>query len=280
MMDKTKSFVKSNVFFLVVATACLLYMARGFVEIVETGKTIPEILADGALSAIFGFLVSKLLSLQGIAKGEANPEVAATARLHGETVETISRYIDRLDEWCEMQSAQSLRIAQAKVLAVEGIAYDDFVKGLYPVTVEGEVRFLPMAALSKPKRKAIIKAKRVKLTPLTASSLTSDGGKNKDPYDFGIDKKKYEFRRDAKQWVSKAVCGLLFGYFGVKLIENWSWSSLIWTALQVAVIVLMGMISYLNAYFFVVDVDRHRVIRKIDILQKFEAYAEVNYAIQ
>ena len=280
MIEKTKNFVRSNVFFLVVATACVLYLARGFVEIVETGKTIPEILADGALSAIFGFLVSKLLSLQGLAKGESNEGVIATSKLHGETVEKISPYINHLDEWCDEQSGQALRMARAKILAGEGITYEDYLKGIYPIVREGETVMVSPKGLPRAKRRAIARARRVRLTPLTASALTSDGGKSRDPYDFGPDKKGYEMRRDARQWVSKAVTGLLFGYFGVKLIENWSWSSLIWTALQVAVIVLMGMISYLNAYFFVVDVDRHRVIRKIDVLQKYQAYAEVHYAVQ
>lgn len=280
MMEKTKNFVRSNVFFFVVATACLLYLARGLVEIVETGKSVPEILADGALSAIFGFLVSKLLSLQGLAKGESNQGVLATNKLHGETVEGIAPYINHLDEWCEEQSRQSLVMARTKILAEAGIAYEDYCKGLFPVIIAGETKWVPARELPRDKRRVIAKARRVKLTPLTASALTSDGGKTRDPYDFGPDKKGYERRRDAKQWISKVVTGLLFGYFGVKLIENLSWSSLIWTALQVAVIVLMGMISYLNAYFFVVDVDRHRVIRKIDVLQKYLAYAEVHYAVQ
>ena len=97
-VEKTKDFLKLNLFFVVVAIASLVYIVRGFVEIVETGKTIGEIIADGLVSALFGFFISKLLSLQGMAKGEIDPQVVKTNALHAETVEKISPKIYLLDE--------------------------------------------------------------------------------------------------------------------------------------------------------------------------------------
>jgi hypothetical protein len=115
---------------------------------------------------------------------------------------------------------------------------------------------------------------RLRLTPLTAGALTADTTKPLDPYDFGMDKHAYERRRDLSQLLSKIGCGLLFGYFGVRLLSDFSWDSLIWTALQVAAFLAMGAVAYMRAYFFVVDYDRHRIIRKIDNLQKFKLWSE------
>lgn len=270
VFDKTKDFLRLNLFFFVVALACIVYVVRGFVEIVETGKTVLEILADGFVSALFGFLISKLLSLQGLEKGARAPEVVDTNLLHSKTVLKITSKIYLLDKWCEEKNKEALQIEQSKILALCGISFDDFTKGLYKViTVDGE-KFLPEEALDKERRKTIRKARKVKLTPLTASSLTSDGEKADDPYNFGIDKKTFARRRDGRQIISKIMCGVLFGFYGVRLITDFNVSSLIWTTVQVVLFLVMGVISYLQAYSFVTDEYRHRIIRKIDNLIKFD----------
>lgn len=268
-LEKTKEFLKLNLFFIVVALASIIYIVRGFVEIVETGKTIGEIIADGLLSALFGFFISKLLSLQGMAKGEIDPKVIKTNALHSETVEKVSPKIYLLDEWCENKNREARKNAQCKILAHAGITYEEFFKGLYRVVTPSGDSFVIEDELSKEKRKAVRKARRVSLTPLTASALTSDGGAKNDPYYMGLEKRQYAIRRDCKQLISKIMCGVLFGFYGVKLIADFNISNLIWTAIQVALFLVMGVIAYLQAYFFIVDEYRHRVIQKIDNLEKF-----------
>ena len=273
-VEKTKRYIRSNLFFGVVALAALVYLVRGFVTIVETGKTVGEIVANGALGATFAFLIGKLMSLQGLTKGESNEQVAATRALHGETVASIAPYIDRLDEWCEQKSLEALVAERSKLLAREGIAYRDFEAGVYHLQEDGACRTVSYKDLPRAKKRVVRRARKLRLTPLTAGALTSDGGKAGDPYDFGPDKVGYQRHRDLRQVGSKVACGLMFGYFGVQLIEDWGWSQLIWTAIQVVTFLTMGVIAYLQAYCFVVDNDRHRVIRKIDNLQKFRAWSE------
>lgn len=268
--EKTKDFLRLNLFFIVVALACVIYIVRGFVEIVETGKTIWEIVADGFVSALFGFLISKLLSLQGLEKGSSAREVADTNLLHSKTVLKITPKIYLLDEWCEKKNKEALKIEQSKVLAGCGISYEDFTNGLYrTITLEGE-KYLPEEALDKVHKRTIRKARRIRLTPLTASSLTADGEKSHDPYNFGINKKEFALRRDGRQIISKIMCGVLFGFYGVRLITDFNVANLIWTAIQVVLFLVMGVISFLQAYSFVTDEYRARIIRKIDNLMKFD----------
>lgn len=277
-IEKTKDFLRLNLFFIVVAIACIVYIIRGLINIVETGKTVAEIIADGSLSAIFGFFISKLLSLQGMAKGELDERVLKTNKLHSQKVEDISRRICLLDEWCERKNQEALKSAQTKILASEGISYQEFEEGRFRLIRKEGFDIVLEDELPKAKKKAVKRARKVKLTPLTSSVLTSDGGKREDPYNFGQDKKGYERRRDEKQLITKVICGLLFGYYGVTMITNFNWSDLIWTAIQVTIFLVMGMIAYLQAFFFVVDEYRHRVIKKIDNLEKFENETRgVNY---
>lgn len=269
-VNKAKDFLRLNLFFIVVAAACLIYIARGFINIVETGKTVGEIIADGLVSALFGFFISKLLSLQGIAKGEIDPNVVSTTNLHARTVEKITPKIYLLDEWCERKNEEALLIARSKLLATKRITIDEFNKGIYKTITPNGIAEICENDLDKDKLRAVKRARKLKLTPLSASVLTSDGANVVDPYNFGLDKKGYSIRRDGKQLISKIMCGLLFGYYGVKLINEFNIASLIWTAIQVALFLVMGVIAYLQAYFFMVDEYRHRIIKKIDNLQKFD----------
>ena len=274
MNEKLRNELRTNVFFAVVGIICLVYLVRGFVTVVEKGKTVWEILADGALSAGVGFLVSKLLSLQGLAKGACHPQVVATTRLHADTVESVADRIDRLDRWCELKNEENLRVGRSKVLATAGLSYEEYLVDCYTLYHAGEAVTVGYEGLPPAKRRAVRRARRLRLTPLTAGALTSDCVHTADPYDFGPDKRRYERRRDLAQVASKVACGLLFGYFGVQLLTDFGWEGLIWTAIQVAAFVAMGCVSYLRAYYFVVDYDRHRVIRKIDNLQKFKVWSE------
>ena len=269
-VEKARDFIKLNLFFLVIAAACAVYVARGLINIVETGKSVAQIIADGAVAAAFGFFISKLMSLQGLAKGENNEFYLQTVKIHAEAVDKITDRLYLLDEWCEEKNRENYEREQRKILLRGGITLEEFRKGEYRlVTAEGE-RTAVESELPKYKKKAIKRARKLKLTPITSSSLTSDGGKADDQYYLGRDKKSFERVRDGRQLTSKVACGILFGYYGVNLISDFSVADLIWTAVQVAVFLIMGMISFLQGYFFIVDEYRHRIIKKIDNVQKFD----------
>lgn len=274
MNEKMRNELRSNVFFIVVGLIAVVYMSRSFVTVVETGKSVWEILADGALGAAFGFLISKLLSLQGLEKGEKQESVQSTVRLHQQAVEAVVPVIDRLDRWCEMKNEENLKVGKSRILARQGIRYEEYCRGIFTIVVDGNLVQTTVKGLPWRKKQAVRKADRLRLTPLTAGALTADGSKPNDVYDFGPDKHAYERRRDLGQILSKVGCGLLFGYFGVRMLNEFSWENLIWTALQTAALLAMGATAYLRAYFFVVDYDRHRIIRKIDNLQKFKIWSE------
>jgi len=276
MNEKMRNELRTNVFFAVVAVISIVYLARSFVTVVETGKSVAAILADGALGAVFGFLISKLLSLQGLAKGEVQEQVVATNRAHQQALEDVLGALDRLDAWCEMKNQENVEVSKRRILAAQGVRYEEYLKGLYTLLVDGEERQVSAKELPRAKKRAVRKADRLRLTPLTAGALTAECNKSADTYDFGMDKHAYERRRDIGQILSKVGCGLLFGYFGVRLMSEFSIESLIWTALQLAALLAMGAVAYMRAYFFVVDYDRHRIKRKIDNLQKFKIWSEHN----
>lgn len=276
MGEKARDFLKKNIGYIVVALVSAIYIATSVIAMGETGKTIGEIIADGAIVLFLGVFVNRIFDLQGMMNGDREDRVQATIRLHGEAVVRISPYLDRLDKWCEEKNREALKIQRTKILASEGMRYDDYFEekgGAKPFIVNNERlkdKYLRGDELKR--LRCYRKALRLKLTPLTASGLTSEGVKKQDPYYLGRTKSQYERGATISDLVEKIVIACLFGYYGAELVQDFSYADLIWKLLQIGIFFITGVIKMYQSYMFVVDEYRSRIVKKIDNLQKFENY--------
>ena len=66
------------------------------------------------------------------------------------------------------------------------------------------------------------------------------------------------------------ILALIFGYYGIQLIQDFSYAELVWKVFQVGMFCAMGVVQSNQAYLFMVDGYRRRIIRFIDRLQEFE----------
>lgn len=80
--------------------------------------------------------------------------------------------------------------------------------------------------------------------------------------------------------ISKIGISVIIGYYGVKLIEEFNYATLIWNTLQVGLFLIMGVIKMYQAYSFITDEFRGRIIKKIDNLQKFDNYISLQQNIK
>lgn len=268
--ERIKKLFKDNIYFLIVLIICSVYVVRSLITIGETGKTITEILADGIITMVFGYLINSILSAQGVLSGQRNEKYISTVALHAKAVEDITPYQDKLDDWCEKETAYTLKKKRSSILQKYSISYDS-VFGKQPIDIE---------TLSKEKQKCINKARKAKITPLTSASLTSEGANANDKYNFGQSTNKYLLSGNMKQIFSKVIFGIIAGYYGVEPLVDKNYAQLIWYCIQIAIFLGMGMIMFIKSYFFVVEDYRHAKIRKIDILQKFKVDCENGYTVK
>ena len=278
MNEKIKDFFQRSLGYFVVVLVAAAYICTAFIQIDETGKSVMRIIADGAIVFLLGFFINRSFDLQGIMDGEKNDRFQSSFTLHGETVVKISPHIDRLDEWCRIKNEENLRIQRTRVLASEGLAYSNYFNedGSAKDIVIDESK-LKNKYTRKIERKRIAcfnKALHLKLTPLTAGELTSEGTKAQDPYDFGRTKQEYEKQRGLYDIISKVVIAAIFGYYGVSLVQNFSYATLIWNCLQVAIFVLVGSINMYNSYLFITGEYRGRIVKKISHLEMFDNYVK------
>lgn len=286
MGEKARDFLKKNIGYMVVGLVSAIYIATSVITMGKTGKTFGEIMADGAVVLFLGVFANRIFDLQGMMNGDREERVQETIRLHGEAVVRVSPYLDRLDKWCEEKNEEALKMQRTKILASEGMRYDDYFdeKGGAKLFVVNKDRlkdkFLRGDEIKR--LRCFRKALRLKLTPLTASGLTSEGGKKQDPYYLGRTKSQYERGATISDVITKVIIACLFGYYGAELVQDFSYADLIWKALQIGIFFITGVIKMYQSYMFVVDEYRGRIIKKIDNLQKFENYihSEINTEVK
>lgn len=276
--ENTKKYIKQYIGYIVIILACLIYIARGIITVEETGKTVMQILGDGFLALFFGVFINYVFELQGMMDGERNDKVIATNKRHADIVDDISSNIDKLDDWCNTKNKEALKLARVRILSVHGLKYDDcfdeegVAKPLSSLNLNFNFTTKEEKKQVKEKVKCYRKACKVKLTLLTTNSLTSEGGRDYDPYYLGQTKRQYKRKTTTMDLISKLGIACIFGYYGARFVTSFSWAFLIWTGIQVVLFLIMGVVKLYTSYMFVIDDYRSRVIKKIDNLTKFKDY--------
>lgn len=278
--ENTKKYIKQYIGYIVIVLACLIYIARGIITVEETGKTVMQILGDGFLALFFGVFINYVFELQGMMDGERNDKVIATNQKHADIVDEISPDIDKLDDWCDKKNKEALKLARVRILSASGLKYDDcfdeegVAKPLSSLKLDLNCSSKEERRQVKDKIKCFRKACKVKLTLLTTNSLTSEGGRDYNPYYLGQTKRQYKRKTTTMDLISKLGIACIFGYYGAKFVTAFSWAFLIWTGIQVVLFLIMGVVKLYTSYMFVVDDYRARVIKKIDNLTKFKDFID------
>ena len=272
--EKIRDLIRNNAGYFSVFLVSMIYIATAFVDIDHNEKTVGQIIADGVVTFFLGILINRIFDMQGMMNGDRDVRVLNTVKLHGETVTRIAPFLDRLEDWCEEQNRQARVTVRKKFLMRQGIRYDDFFDedGFPKPYVFVECKDKRAKKMERRRWMIYQRAVYMKLTPLNAGMLISDGGRQDDPYYFGRTKAEYEKTTFKKDVVSKVVFAMVCGYYGVTLAQDFSYARLIWTALQVGIFLIMGVVKMYQSYIFVTDEYRGRIVKKVDTLQRFEIF--------
>ena len=276
-----------NAGYLAVLLISLAYVISSLVTISKTGKSAIEIIGTSILSFIVGTLITSAFRSIGVRKGDESEIMISTNKFHDKTVEEITPYINRLDEYCEEENVQALKKIRTKILAKAGLKYDDcFDKNgvALEITIDCENESSQQNVSRKKKREtkkkirrkknAYNKAMHLKLKPLLSSNLTSDGVNADNPFDFGSSKKTYTAQKNITGTFSRVLTAIIVGYFSVSFATNIDYATLIWNSLQIVMYIVGGVIQMYASYNWIVDDYRQSIIKKIDYLQKFKIWAE------
>lgn len=292
MENKAKEWFVNNIIYIIVTLISAVFLFSAIFEISETGKTLEEILLNSALILVIGYVITVLLDIQGIFKGGKTKEVINIKQNHDKVVERAEPYAKDLDIFCEQENISNLRQARTRILAKAGLNYDEcFNQNSSAKEVKFEFVEKPKKDKTKTKsenalifkeykeklsnirykKKMFKQAVRVRLTQLTTQDLISNGANKYDKFALGDTQKDYLRKSGIGSILSKVAVALIFGYYTIKLISDFSWALLLWNALQVVTFLAFGIIKYFQAYMFMQNNFVDRTKRQISELKKFLA---------
>lgn len=256
---KVQKWFRDNVSVFAIIIISVVYVLYGLITITETGKSAWEIIADGSISFLMGFLMKTLLNNQGLSNGERSEIFLRTKSFYSNLVDSLSANLHQLGNFCDAENEQMLIKAQKAILRTKLLKYEDFVENKFNYS-----------KLNKEQKKAIYKASHIRLHYLSESILLSD-------CEFAIDvgkelsanKKTYKSKSNRNTIIIMLASALLFGWFSVDKNSGFNVAGAIWSLIQIAYYLGVGIIQYFQGYTFMTDTYKTALVRKCNYLEKF-----------
>lgn len=141
-----------------------------------------------------------------------------------------------------------------------GITYEQYLKHDYD-----ESKF------TDTQKKRYAKLKNVKVQLITTEILMSgENESDQEDIDYKKATKKAYIKRSTRSGAAtKIALAFLFGYFTLPPIVQWDWAGAIWALLHTALTLGLSIIAYSNAYSFMTEVVRPKLIDKTIKLNLF-----------
>lgn len=269
--DKIGDFIKDNIINFVLILVCVVYIFKGVIEIVETGKTISEIIADGFIMFLVSFGIKIILRKKGLNNGYNSPLFISTCNDYGNNITSISDNIELLDYFCKDENNERLRIKQKTFLIKHAISEDEFFNSdkykhkplKNGLNKEEYKRELEKYLVCKKARKLTVFQYSSKLITNAYDNFTDEDSLLKTTT------KKYQKKATFSNFIIGILCAIIFAYFTFQE-GQFTWNGLIWSTLQIAIYLVLGLIEYLNAYEFITKTLREKIKRIIVIIDKFK----------
>ena len=291
--NKFREWLKNSLGYASAGVLALAYIASALFRMNETGKSLETIIADGLVYLLFGYALEQLFSLQGMINGERDARVIATAKLHAEAIGAIAAWMDRLDAWCAMKTREALRTLRDRLLMKRGMSYSHYFDeqgntlGYRPLPMPEELlprkgdkgrqnrerrrRRRRFEREERARYRCYQAALKLSITPLVSGALTGVNAGRADPYNFGENKTEHEARMMRRSVLWRIVTAALFGYYGIGLLDAFSYEELLFRVFQAALALAMAAVRQHQSYIFVTEEQRGMTVRKIDTLQMFGA---------
>jgi hypothetical protein len=236
-----------------------VYALSGLINIQQSEKTPLEVLASGFISLILAWSISALLGQKGIDRGQKSETYQATVIEYGNKVASVDGHTDEFERFCEEQKAYEKEKIQKSIIASAGLKWEKVFVNNQFVTPDG---------LTKQQRKAIVRATKTKVYNMDSSYIL--GGTEQELKSVKDDTfKGYQAKESIKMGSLKIINSIVFGIYSIQLLQDFNWGAVIWKALEVAVWLAFGYMSFFTNYEFVIDRYRKQIISKINLIVKF-----------
>ncbi|NCD07283.1 MAG: hypothetical protein EOL97_14315 [Spirochaetia bacterium] len=257
--NKLGLFFRDNIFYIIICIVGIGYIFSGVSQIVKSGETIDAIISAGALTTILGFLISKLFGQSAIKSAYNDTDFINALNSQSKIIEEIDGDIDKLDLYCERENELSMIRKRTRILKRVGIKLEQFNSNNYGNLI-----------MTKQRKKAINKAYNIGYGYLTSDWLLADLDFEEEKNSKQISIKKYIFKQDVMNMITKILTGVIGGYYVLEPFVNANWNIIIWRVFFFTIMLIFGYVRYIGDYNFITHDYRQMIITKTNYLIKFK----------
>lgn len=282
--ERVRGFMKLYAVYAIVGVVCVIYTMIGSFDVEKKeGVGLLTILSDMLVPYVFGICITTLLKEQGLAMGDAEPTVMRAVEAHEAEAQRCAPEVEALSEWCREETERALRQERMRILADEGLIYEDyFTEGKPPVAYEPRMKDVMVFRrgwisrwkwnrMERRREVAFYRAARFRIKPLRAGELLSEGHRSGNPFYMGRSQAEYRASTFGVSLLTKPLTALIMGYYTIKQIEDFQPEVLIWQVFGVAVFVAFGLVAMLQAQDYKKTEYTGRMVRKTGYLRQFRA---------
>lgn len=290
MIERFKSWITGLLISIIVVIG-LTYAASGLTDIITKGKTIEEIIIAGGLATLVSWIISIVLSELGFVHGFSHDDYTKAKHSKGQALWIITPNINKLPKFCQKASMDEYKKNTISYLTKVGLTYEKFQKGeiykrpkpLEPLTKENKSlnkrlkqENKQVARYNKKVDRIIKKIQKCYYDVYTYNELVNGIDKPVTKKKKRPSVERYRTTKYSAKLVSSIITGIMFGYYGLMLRENPDWGMVIYLSIQFALFVAGGLVQYMRARMYVLNILRTALIEDTNALYRFDSDLKAN----
>lgn len=255
---------KKNLSWLILVVASILFIFKEGLEFSQSKDDVVTLIMSMAFTYLFALYVSISLRQMGKKSGKESTTYSSAIKYLAEAKQNIKDIVYLLPRFVKYKNETALKDVQKLFVEENGMIWSLYEKGYYS---EPSVK----QNLEDRQRKALSHVNKIRITKITVSSLLSEHSKSRlrytDPLWLGKDEGTDQTQSMLSMMVTKSVLPIITSYFAIQVVLG---TGLLWGAIQVAVILLMGTTHFMEGEDYIITELRNRQINKADLLIEFK----------
>lgn len=256
--------VKKRMSWIILIVASILFIFKEGLEFSASTDDVITIIMSMSFTYLFALYVSISLRQMGKKSGKESNTFMNALKYLAEAKTNIKEIMYLLPRYARYKNEVALNDVRKLFIEENGLLFSLYKKGYYE-------RKEIYKSLSVEQKKALEDVKKIKITKLQPSDLLSEHSKSKlkhyDPLYLGKDERTDARQSSITMAITKSILPIITSYFAIQVVLG---SSILWGAIQVAVIMLMGVTHYMEGEDYIVTELKNRQINKADLLIEFK----------
>lgn len=255
---------KKRMSWIILIVASILFIFKEGLEFSASTDDVITIVMSMSFTYLFALYVSISLRQMGKKSGKESVSFMNALKYLAEAKTNIKEIMYLLPRYTRHKNETALFDVKRLFIEEKGLLFTLYQKGYYE-------RNDVYQDLSNEQKKALQDVNKIKITKIQPSDLLSEHSKSKskhyDPLYLGKDEKADARQSSISMAITKSVLPIITSYFAIQVVLG---SSILWGAIQVAVILLMGVTHYMEGEDYIVTELKNRQINKADLLIEFK----------